>query len=164
MARNNNCLEHKRCPMCGQRDAIWFYGAVYGHILMGDSGTIEEKADRTDWEDNAPSRCPECSYEGPAWHFNLKVNQDEITVEIAENRTMYIKLVFWYGDKAPSVGSAKACFSFTWWLDSDGWNAYREGEDVPFHKSSTTRVPSMDFSMILMDNIFDEHFSIEDGD
>lgn len=66
---NTNCLQDMRCPECGSYGPFWISVTILGTVLMSDAGTIEERIDSTDWEDNDSCRCADCGYDGVAKDF-----------------------------------------------------------------------------------------------
>jgi hypothetical protein len=63
-------LEGKRCPECGSYGP--FEVLVSIRVLLRDSG-IDDAEDGSTWyDDDAPTKCDSCRYEGKLGDFNEK--------------------------------------------------------------------------------------------
>ena len=65
---NVNCLEGKRCPKCGSYGP--FEVVVSMRILLHDNGTDNAEDGTTEYDDQAPTTCCACQYEGTFGDFN----------------------------------------------------------------------------------------------
>lgn len=66
---NKNCLNGLCCPFCKGEGPFWIAAILAGHVLMSDNGTLEEKIDSTEWNNESAIRCYECDYEGAVSDF-----------------------------------------------------------------------------------------------
>lgn len=56
---NTNCLENRRCPKCGQEDAISVDSRKW--VMVHDDG-LDFEGD-TYYDDDSDAQCPECAFE-----------------------------------------------------------------------------------------------------
>jgi hypothetical protein len=65
---NDNCLEGKRCPNCGSYGP--FELVVSLRVLLYDSRTDDAEDGSVDYDDDAPTRCIDCQFEGTFGDFD----------------------------------------------------------------------------------------------
>jgi len=97
---NMNCLEGIKCPGCGQTDEFLVYASMW--VSLTDDGT-DPHADSvdnmggTEYDENSPTRCPKCDYEGELGEFDLRIPKvtPEQTIATAEAEDAEYPLSDW---------------------------------------------------------------------
>jgi hypothetical protein len=69
---NDNCLANRRCPQCGQQDAISVESLKW--VMVHDDG-LDCEGD-THYDEDSCAQCPECAFEGQWRDFDI-ANQSE---------------------------------------------------------------------------------------
>ena len=67
---NVNCLEGKRCPMCGSMQPIEV--VVSMRVLLYDNGTDDADDCSIEYDQDTPARCYVCRYEGKFGDFDVR--------------------------------------------------------------------------------------------
>jgi len=65
--KNTNCMEGRVCPKCGNENKLWVWAKI--QLEMTDDGTSDAYADH-EYDDDAPTECPECHFKGPLSVFD----------------------------------------------------------------------------------------------